>query len=312
MLRQKRVAAIHDISCFGKCSLTVALPILSAAGIEVSAIPTAVLSTHTGGFTGYTFRDLTDDILPIARHWQSLNLHFDAIYTGYLGSLRQIGIVREALRALRSEDTLIVVDPVMADNGMLYRHFPPEFPEGMRALCAQADVIAPNLTEAALLLGEPYREGPYTPEYVEGLLRRLAALGPRRVVLTGVWFEDARLGAACYDAGADVLGVRLVERVPGRYHGTGDVFASVLVASLLNGSGLEDSAGLAADFTAAAIRRTLDAGTDPRFGVSFEAGLRGLGAGGSGSGSAPAPSRRASPPGPPTKGLRPLDSHQGG
>ncbi len=276
MLQQKRVAAIHDISCFGKCSLTVALPVISAMGVEVSAIPTAVLSTHTGGFTGYTFRDLTEDILPIVRHWQTLNLHFDAIYTGYLGSFEQIDIVRESFRALKSDDTLLAVDPVMADNGKLYAHFPKDFPAGMRKLCAEADVIVPNLTEAALLLDEPYVEGPYDRGYIEGLMMRLSQMGPRRVVLTGVWFDENTLGAASYDRDTGAFGVSLAPRIEGYYHGTGDVFASVLVGSLLNGCGLEQAVELAVNFTAASIRRTRDAGTDIRFGVNFEAGLSAL------------------------------------
>jgi len=275
---QKRVAAIHDISCFGKCSLTVALPVISAMGVEVSAIPTAVLSTHTGGFTGYTFRDLTDDILPIVRHWQGLGLRFDAIYTGYLGSLRQVDIVLEAFDALKGEDTLIAVDPVMADNGRLYAHFPKDFPAGMRRLCAKADLIVPNLTEAALLLDEPYREGHMERQEIEELMCRLSALGPRRVVLTGVSFDGDGLGAAYYDADAGMSGAHLAPRVDGYYHGNGDLFASVLVGALMAGRNLPDAVRLSVDFTAASIRRTADAGTDRRFGVNFEAGLAGLGA----------------------------------
>ena len=275
---QKRVAAIHDISCFGKCSLTVALPVISAMGAEVSAIPTAVLSTHTGGFSGYTFRDLTDDILPIVRHWQGLGLRFDALYTGYLGSFRQIEIVLEAFDALKGEETLIAVDPVMADNGKLYAHFPQDFPAGMRRLCAKADLIVPNLTEAALLLDEPYRDGPQRPEEIEALMRRLSALGPGRVVLTGVSFGEDALGAAYYDAAADTCGAHLAPRIEGYYHGTGDLFASVLVGALVAGRSLSDAVRLSVDFTAASIRRTADAGTDKRFGVNFEAGLPGLGA----------------------------------
>lgn len=278
MLNQKRVAAIHDISCFGKCSLTVALPVISAMGVEVSAIPTAVLSTHTGGFTGYTFRDLTDDILPVVRHWQSLCLHFDAIYTGYLGSFQQIDIVREAFRALRSDGTLLIVDPVMADNGKLYAHFPKDFPSGMRKLCAEADVIVPNLTEAALLLDEPYVEGPYDRGYIEGLLKRLSRLGPKYAVLTGVWFDGDKLGAASYNAATGMVNFSLAPRVEGYFHGTGDVFASVLTGALLNGCALEQAVELAVNFTASSIRRTQAAGTDIRFGVNFEAGLPALAA----------------------------------
>jgi pyridoxine kinase len=164
MKRQKRVAAIHDISCFGRCSLTVALPIISSAGIECAVVPTAVLSTHTGGIDGYTFHDLTDEIMPIAKHWKSLDLEFDAIYTGYLGSFHQLDIVSSLFDLLGSNDTLKVVDPVMADNGVLYKSFPADFPKGMRKLCAKADIIVPNITEAVLMLDEPYQEGPYTAD----------------------------------------------------------------------------------------------------------------------------------------------------
>ena len=273
--------AVHDLSCFGKCSLTVALPILSAAGAEVTALPTAVLSTHTGGFTGYTFRDLTDDIPAIVRHWKSLGLRFDAIYTGYLGSFEQLELVSGIIDEFRTDGTLVCVDPVMADGGKLYPSFRQDFPVGMAKLCAKADLIVPNLTEAALLLGEEYREGPYGEEYLLHLLRGLSALGPRRVVLTGVWTEPEHLGCAVYDAAADRAEYALSRKIDGFYHGTGDVFASALLGALLRGMALQPAAQAAADFTAGSIRRTRDAGTDVRFGVNFEAGLpgyvRGLG-----------------------------------
>lgn len=276
MSEQKRVAAIHDISCFGKCSLTVAMPIISAAGVEVSVIPTAVLSTHTGGFTGYTYRDLTEDILPIADHWKTLGLKFDALYTGFLGSFEQLDIVSEVLRRFKTQDNLTVVDPVMGDNGQLYKVFSADFPAGMRRLCAGADVIVPNLTEAALLLDEPYREGPYQKDYIESLLKRLSALGPRKVVLTGVYFDGERLGAAVYDSAAGTVDYALAGRIEGYYHGTGDVFASALVAALLNGRSLGEAARISVEFTVGSIRRTRAAGTDVRYGVNFEAGLPGL------------------------------------
>jgi pyridoxine kinase len=270
---QKRVAAIHDISCFGRCSLTVALPIISAGGIECSVIPTAVLSTHTGGISGYTFRDLTQDILPVAEHWQSLNLEFDAVYSGYLGSFEQIDIVTEVFRRFRKKDNFLIVDPVMADNGVLYKHFPSNFPTGMRALVRQADVIIPNITEAVLLLDEPYKEGPYTREYIEKLVRSLSRLGPSQVVLTGVYFDDTQLGAACYNADKDELDFIFARRIEGYYHGTGDVFGSVLVAALLNDQSLSEAVSMAVDFTVKSIARTKQAGTDIRFGVNFEQGL---------------------------------------
>ncbi len=194
----KRVVAIHDISCLGKCSLTVALPVISAMGIEVCPIPTAILSTHTG-FPGATYRDLTDDILPVARHWQALGAGCDAVYTGYMGSLRQIDRVLEAIGTLKSPGTRVVVDPVMADDGRLYARIPPDFPAGMRKLAAAADLILPNRTEAALLLDEPFEDGPCDMDRLFALLRGWPRWA-RMVVLTGVWFDGDALGAAYFDA----------------------------------------------------------------------------------------------------------------
>ncbi len=267
-MAQKRIAAIHDISCFGKCSLTVALPIASAGGIETSIIPTAVLSTHTGGFTGFTYRDLTDDILPIVEHWQTLDIHFDAIYTGFLGSFEQIDIVGEVFERLRSKDTLVFVDPVMGDLGQLYSIFPKEFPAGMKRLASLADFLVPNITEATLLLGKEYRDGPYEIAYIEEILHELAALGPKKIVLTGVYFEEGMLGAATYDQG-DIHYV-FEKQIPGHYHGTGDIFGSALLTALLKGHSIEQATKIAVAFTTGAIERTRIAGTEPRNGVDFE------------------------------------------
>mgnify|MGYP000079971252 FL=1 len=267
---QKRVAAIHDLSGFGKCSLTVALPILSAAGIETSALPTAILSTHTGGISGYTYHDLTEDMRPVMKHWKSLDIKFDAIYTGFLGSFEQLDIVKDFFDAFRQEDNLILVDPVMGDNGELYTVFTREFAAGMRMLCQKADIIVPNLTEAALLLDEPFHPGPYTHAYIESLLRKLGALGPQKVVLTGVYFKEDELGAATYDRTTDTIDYVFTQKIPGYYHGTGDVFASALLSALLNDFSLIDAAAIAVHFTTDSIRRTYKAKTDYRFGVNFE------------------------------------------
>lgn len=276
MQKQKKVAAIHDISGFGKCSLTVALPILSAAGIETSVMPTAVLSTHTGGFTGYTYRDLTEDMIPFEKHWKSLDLTFDAIYSGFLGSFEQLKIVSTFFADFKTKDNLVLVDPVMADNGVLYSIFTPEFALGMRELCTHADIIIPNLTEAALLIGEPYQEGPYTTEYIKHVLKKLNEIGPERIVLTGVYEDEKELGAATYDHTTGEIGYAYASRIPGYYHGTGDVFGSALLAALLNGFSLNDSAHIAVDFTTASIRRTAEAKTDIRFGVNFEQSIPGF------------------------------------
>lgn len=270
MEKQKRVAAIHDISGFGKCSLTVALPILSAAGIETSVLPTAVLSTHTGGFTGFTFRDLTADLKPFAEHWRSLDLRFDCLYSGFLGSISQLDIVSEIFGWFQKNGTMILIDPAMADNGLLYTTFSQDFVRGMAAFCARADLIVPNMTEAAFLLGESYQPGPYDKPAVERILKNLSAMGPGRVVLTGVWFGDNQLGAAVFDRDTGEIGYVFHKKIDGLYHGTGDVFASALLGALLNGCALMRAAQIAVDFTANSIERTKLAGTDVRYGVKFE------------------------------------------
>ena len=276
MNRQKRVVAIHDISCVGRCSLTVALPILSSAGIETSILPTAVLSTHTGGFTGFTYRDLTEDIMPISEHWQTLDLAIDGIYTGFLGSFEQLALMERFFDTFKRPDNLIFVDPVMADNGELYSIFTPDFARGMARLCAKADIIIPNITEACFMVGETYRPGPYTEEYIENLLEKLAGLGPRKIVLTGVCFDEVSLGAATYDAGVGTIDYTFAPRIDGYYHGSGDVFGSATLAALMNGFPLKDSARVAVDFTVGAIARTKEAATDVRFGIDFERGIPSL------------------------------------
>ena len=265
---QKRVAAIHDISGFGKCSLTVALPIISAAGVETAVIPTAVLSTHTGGFKDFTFRDLTDDILPIAKHWKAEGIRFDAIYTGYLGSFRQIDLVCEIIEILRDEDTLVVVDPVMADHGKLYTIFPEDFPQGMKKLCSIADIVMPNLTEACLMLGEEYKEGVFTEEYVEKILTGLKNLGAKLPILTGVYFDSENLGAACLEDGE--IKYAFAPRVDAMYHGTGDVFGSALVGAVMNGLSTMDAMKVAAEYTSGCIYRTKHFQPERTYGVDFE------------------------------------------
>ena len=273
-MKQKRALAIHDISCLGRCSLTVALPIISAAGAEAAVMPTAVLSTHTGGFEGYTFRDLTDDLLPIAAHWEALGEGFDAIYTGYLGSFEQIGIISQIMDQLKGKDTFILVDPVMADNGELYSGFPSDFPLGMATLCKKADIIVPNITEAAMLTGMDYRVGPYTQDYILELLQKLGALcGGGQVVLTGVYFDEHELGCACYDAKSGRTEYVLGARIPTSLHGTGDVFGSALCGALLRGKTLAESARIAVDYTRITIERTVEQDIPLRNGPCFELAL---------------------------------------
>ena len=266
----KRVVSIQDISCLGKCSLTVALPIISAMGVETCVVPTAVLSTHTGGFSGFTFHDLTQEVAPIADHWAKEGISFDAIYTGYLGSFEQIHLVSQFFDRFGGQDTLIYVDPAMADNGVLYTGFTPEFAKEMGKLCGKADVIVPNLTEASFMLGVDYVGDNYDEAYIRDLLKQLTGLGCKTAVLTGVSFAPGQIGAMAYDAATDTYASYFNEKLPVSFHGTGDVFASVVVGAMMRGCPLEDALRLAVDFTLESIRKT---GADPEhrwYGVNFE------------------------------------------
>lgn len=271
---QKRVAAIHDISCFGKCSLTVALPIISAAGIECAGIPTAVLSTHTGGFSGYTFRDLTDDIMPVAAHWKKEGLKFDAVYTGYLGSVEQIDLVCAAVDTFGDEGTMLIVDPVMADHGKLYAGFAQNFPKEMVRLCTKADIITPNITEAALMTDMPYMEAPHSKEYIEQLLGGLRKFAKGKIVLTGVCFEEGQIGAACLEG--EKIEYIFTPHVDAAYHGTGDIFTSTLTCGILKEKTLTESAFIAAKFTAGCIKLTKEQYPEMKYGVNFEAEIPNL------------------------------------
>lgn len=268
--QQKRAITIQDISCMGRCSLTVALPILSATGVETIILPTAILSTHTGGFTGYTFRDLTEDIEGICAHWKELGVEVDALYTGYLGSQEQQQQIAGIFDDFSTNDPIILVDPAMADAGVLYPAFDLEFARGMTSLVAKASLTVPNITEACLLLEKDYPADDYDQAWIEQTMRELAALGPRQVVLTGVSFEAGKLGAAAFDATEDSVSYYFTERIDGYFHGTGDIYSSTLLAALLNDKSLVEAIGIACEFTVGAIRRTVSAKTELRYGVDFE------------------------------------------
>ncbi|MFH1512252.1 MAG: pyridoxamine kinase [Bacillota bacterium] len=267
---QKRALAIHDISCVGRCSLTVALPILSAAGVNTSVIPTALLSTHTGEFTGYTHLDLSDQLLPIASHLQTLKLHFDAFYSGYLASAGQVALLLQITEMLCDSSTQLFVDPAFADHGKLYSHMSDDMPTQMRRLCQKAHTITPNFTEASFLLGKPYLENGYDAAYVRSLAADLAALGPQSVVITDVHIEKGQTGIAVYQKKDQAFHLFYKPLFAGIFYGTGDVFASFLIACMLNGLELNKAAQTALDCTHEAIRLTLK-GSDPlRYGVRFE------------------------------------------
>ncbi len=269
----KRIAAIHDLSGYGKCSLTIALPVISAAGIECSCLPTAVLSTHTGGFKGYTIRDLTCDMYNIAKHWSTLGIHFDAIYSGYLCNSHQAGILKEIINLLKDEKTMVIIDPVMGDNGKYYSNLGEEICNSFKKLCSYADIIIPNFTEASFLLNEEYKKPPYTHEYVEGMLKKLSNLGPSKIVLTGVSFNDNEIGAACYDSKTNKIHYALSKKIDISCHGTGDLFASALSALVVRGMDIDDALEIAIDFVHESIYRTYIRQTPPINGVDFEGAL---------------------------------------
>ena len=264
-----KLLTIQDISCVGQCSLTVALPILSAAGVETCILPSAVLSTHTAGFSGFTVRDLTEDIPAIAAHWRRENIAFDAIYTGYLGSTEQVAYVRDIFETLLKPGGLTIVDPAMADNGRLYPAFDRPYVEAMKSLAFGADIILPNITEACFLTDTEYRES-YDEAYIAALLDRLTASGAKTVVLTGVSYSPDKTGVIVREN----AGTRCYEhkKIAKGCHGTGDVYASAFVGALENGADAFEAAVLAAEYTVRCIELTQG---DPEhwYGVKFELAL---------------------------------------
>ena len=267
-MQTPRVAAIHDLSGFGRCSLTVAIPILSAMGVQCCPLPTAFLSTHTGGFTDFTCLDMTRELPKVTAHWASLGIQFQGIYSGFLGSARQIETVMEFIRHFRGADTVVVVYPVMGDDGKIYQTYTPEMCAGMARLAEMADVITPNLTEASLLLGG----GGALPKETDfrRVTETLSCGGRRSVVLTGVSEKPGFTGAMCFDAKARLTEAVQTEFVAHPMHGTGDIFASVLTGGLVQGDALIPSARRAANFVRSCADRTAEEGLPVREGVDFE------------------------------------------
>ena len=268
----KKILTIQDISCVGQCSLTVALPILSACGLETCILPSAVLSTHTAGFSGFTFRDLTDDMPAIQEHWKKENIKFKAIYTGYLGSIKQVGYVRDILKTMGTDDCVRVVDPAMADNGQLYSIFNQDYVEAMKVLCGEADILVPNITEACFLTDEEYKES-YDEGYIRTLVEKLAALGAKTVVLTGVSYESGKTGVVVYENGE--MEYYKHDKISKGSHGTGDIYASAFVGALMNDKSVYEAAKIAADYTVKCIINT-QGDADHWYGAKFEPVLRDL------------------------------------
>lgn len=273
----KRIAAIHDLSCFGRCALTVIIPALSALGYQVVPIPTALLSTHTGGFSGIHFSDLTDSIPKISEHFEKLSLTFDAIYTGFLGSVAQIGIVEDIICRF-GKDRTVMVDPVMGDDGMLYSTYTNELMRGMARLCKHADIITPNLTEACFLTGIPYENTAKMNdnerfEYLDCICAALETDKKKKIVITGVCDGSDKLAVYGIDPDADSRIYHTVPRIPKNYPGTGDIFASVLLGEFLRTQKFDASASFASDFTSEVMRYTAKFDTPARDGVALEAFL---------------------------------------
>lgn len=268
-----RILTIQDISCVGQCSLTVALPILSACALEVGVLPSAVLSTHTAGFKGFTFRDLTEDMPAIEKHWEKEGITFDALYTGYLGSAKQIDYVRSIARHRLKEGAPFICDPAMADNGVLYPGFDMEFAKVMGKLAFEADVIVPNLTEACLITGVEYRES-YDRAYIETLLQALNAKRAevsdklQVIVLTGIGFTPGRTGVMVQDSDGKVQYYEHEHLEPGS-HGTGDVYSSAFVGAYVGGKSAYEAARIAADYTVRCIKATVG-DKDHWYGPKFE------------------------------------------
>ena len=266
-----RVAAIHDLSGFGRCSLSIVMPTLSAMGVQCCPLPTAYLSTHTGGFSGNTFLDLTDQMASVTAHWNSEGVTFDAVYTGFMGSRDQMTLTADFIRTFKTEKNCVVIDPVMGDHGKPYRTYTHEMCTAMGKLAELADVLTPNRTEAAILLGVPYEALTLDSEDdCRKWTHALSRNGTRSVVLKGVSLAGDTVGAVCYDRERDEVTFVQSKRVSEQFHGTGDLFASVLTGALCRGKSLNDAAQLAADFVSAAAAHTAAQQHIEREGVDFE------------------------------------------
>ena len=266
------VAAIHDLSGVGRCALTIVLPVLSAMGCQCAPLPTAYLSTSTiyPPSDHFVFRDLTGEMEGSAAHWGELDIRFDAVYSGFVGSLRQLGVVQDFVKGFRGERTLVMVDPVMGDHGKTYRTYTPEMCREMEALARAADIITPNMTEAAILLHEPYDKAPDSEQGWREWVERLSLNGSRSVILTGIEPEKGMVGAACFDREKGAYTQAVTQKEVGAFPGTGDLFSSVALGFLLRGEDLAKATGRAVDFVALCARHTGELGTPVPQGVQFE------------------------------------------
>ena len=266
----KRVVTLQDISCAGKCSISVALPVLSCLETETVVIPTSLLSNHTA-FESYTLFDLSDMTDPLADGLEKSGFAFDAVYTGYIGSKKQVREIFSFIERFRRTGSLLIVDPAMADDGQLYSGLSGDHSKDMLSLVRIADVIIPNITEACMLLDTEYRQPEqFTEAEIRDMLRSLAGLGPGKVIITGVHTDKDSIGAMCFDRDRDSFSISVRKKHPGTYLGTGDIFASVITGCLLAGKQLESAMESAVSFISLCIEQT-EADPEKRwYGVSFE------------------------------------------
>lgn len=262
----KKVLTMQDISCYGQCSITVALPIISAWGYETAILPSAILSTHTSGFTNFTVHDLSNEIPRIINHWKKENIKYDAFYVGYLGEIGHVDLVIQIKNELLNKNGFFVLDPVMGDNGKLYPAFNLDYVNAIKRLIKEADIILPNLTEACFLTDTEYKEE-FDEPYIKNIINKLLELGAKKIALTGIAYEKGMTGVVIYDENGYQHFVH--QKIDKSYHGTGDVYASTFLGAYLGNNDLLKSAKIAANFVVKAILNTID---DPNhnYSVKFE------------------------------------------
>ncbi len=263
-----KILTIQDISCYGQCSITVALPVVSAFGIETAILPSAVLSTHTSGFTDFTVRDLTEDLPEIRKHWEKEGISFDAIYTGFIASKEQLDYIKDIIDSRLNPEGLVFVDPAMADHGEFYNGFDQDFADAMGELCKVGDYILPNTTEACFILHKPWKET-FTKEEMLEMAKELKAFTKRYVILKGYEDDKHQMGMIVLDKKEDTIDIVYNEKVDYVSHGTGDVFASSFVGSTMLGKSPSSAAKIAGEFTKKAIEKTIGDETHT-YGVKFE------------------------------------------
>ena len=265
-MKNRKIITIQDVSCYGQCSTTVALPILSAFGFETAILPTAILSTHTSGFKNFTVHDLSDELPKIINHWKNENIKYDVLYSAYLGEVRHVDYVLKIKKELLNDKALFLCDPVMGDNGKLYPAFNMEYVDAIRKLASKSDIIIPNLTEATFLAGMEYRED-YGESYILSILDKLTSLGIKKIILTGVSYDQNSIGIAIYDDGK--YSYYKHRKINKSFHGTGDIYTSVFLAAYLKNNDLYKSVKIAADYVVKCIENTIDDPTHP-YGVKYE------------------------------------------